>query len=460
MIFTNSLENRAKLTSVLSVLCLTVFSSVACSPPNKDGGTTASGPTTEWKEGYGGDSIAIEIVRHIETICFRTRTMRKGILSSSLETDKDIAAEICGLLEPNALSVEPIEQPMVNGVAKDGANYPNARPRRLEIKRSYWSASAIDKREALILHEILPLIGLEDADYVRSTRMLLALEAKINRTTIASCDEKRIEALFAGGDADFLKFYTKDFGSNRCEQVINVLKRHVTAGNFEEELKRDIQHYYLWGVFTDLVRAKNLPEMDKVSGIIRSAMVSLPDAFRDWSNDTCHSITQDPEDRPRSCGGFLNVIAAASPRLKHMTGSLSSSSYDEDFIRASIQVMGMVRSDYTWEISNNPLMMNDQVSSKIVQSAIEGQNWMLLYFLGRLQRRLNPELRASDVLLKDINFRLVQSKAASAEISDGLYSPAIVPMNRCIPEEIRLHSAAILDGTEVYGLFCGSVGRL
>ncbi|MDZ4082170.1 MAG: hypothetical protein U1E10_04485 [Bdellovibrionales bacterium] len=459
----NSLEKRGPtLTSVLSVVCLSVLSAVACTPPNKDAGTTAAGPTTDWKEGYGGDSIAIEVVRHIETICFRTRTMRKGILSSSLETDKDVAAEICGLLEPNALSVEPIEQPMVKGVAKDAANYPNARPRRLEVKRNYWTATAtdIDKREALLLHEILPLIGLEDADYVRSTRMLLALEAKINRITIASCDEKRIEAIFAAGDPDFLKFYTKDFGANRCEQVINVLKKHVVAENFEDELKFDLQHYYMWGVFTDLVRAKTVPEMDKVSGTMRAAMVSLPDAFRDWSKDTCHSIAQIPEDRPRSCGSFLNVIAGASSRLEYMTAELSSRSYDDEFERAAIQVIGMIRTDQTWELSNNPLLRGEQVSSSIVQSAIEGQNWMTLYFLGRLQRRLNPELRASDVLLRDINFRAVQNKAPSAAITDGLYNPFVVPLNRCLPEEIRTHAASILDGTEVNRLFCGSHGSI
>lgn len=460
---TKKLEKRGpKLTSVLSVLCLSVLSAVACTPPNKDGGTTAAGPTTDWKEGYGGDSIAIEVVRHIETICFRTRTMRKGILSSALETDKDVAAEICGLLEPNALSVEPIEQPVVKGVAKDAANYPNARPRRLEVKRSYWTATASDlgKREALLLHEILPLIGLEDADYVRSTRMLLALEAKLNRITIASCDEKRIEAIFAAGDRDFLKFYTKDYGSNRCEQVISVLKKHVVADNFEDELKLDIQHYYLWGIFTELVRAKSIPEMDKLSGLLRAAMVTLPDAFRNWSQDTCHSIAQIPEDRPLSCGGFLNVIAGASSRLEYMTSLASSKSYADDFERAAIQVMGMVRTDHTWEITNNPLLQNEQVSGSIVQSAIEGQNWMMLYFLGRLQRRLNPELRPSDVLLKDINFRAVQNKAPSAFISDGVFNPLVVPMNRCMPEEIRNHAASILDGTEVYGLFCGSLGSV
>ncbi len=259
--------------SCLSALAVgMVVLTSACSPPNKETGSPASGPTSEWKEGYGGDSVAIEVVREIENICFRTRTMRKGILSSSLETDKDVASEVCGLLEPNALRVEPIEQPMVNGVAKDAANFPSARPRRLEVKREYWKSADPDKRLALLLHEILPLVGLEDADYVRSTRVLLALEAKVNRVTIVSCDEKRIEAMYAGGEAEFLRFYTRDFGANRCKEVIAVLKRHVAAGNFEEELRKDIQHYYVWGVFTELVRAKTSSDMDRAMGLLQESL--------------------------------------------------------------------------------------------------------------------------------------------------------------------------------------------
>jgi hypothetical protein len=440
----------------MSVLAVTVLSAVACTPPNKDGGTTAAGPKTEWKEGYGGDSMAIEVVRHIETICFRTRTMRKAILSSSLETDKDVAAEICGLLEPKALSVEPIEQPMVNGVPKDAANYPNSRPRRFEIKRTFWTSTAsdIDKREALILHEILPLIGLEDADYVRSSRLLLALEAKMGRVTIASCDEKRIEAIYAAGESEFLKFYTKDFGANRCEQVVDVLQRHVTSNVFEGELRADLQHFYIWGVFTELVRAKTIPEMEKLSEMIRIALIRLPDAFGKWSQGSCNLIAQAPEDVPKGCGGFLNVLAGASARLKFATMDISATAVDESFERAALQVLGTVRAEPTWA-HNNPLFVNEQVSSSIVQSAIEGQNWLTLYFLGRLQRGLNNEQRPSDVLLRDINFRAVQKNAPTSFISEGVHSPLVVPMSRCLPEEIRMHAASVLDGLEIPGLSCG-----
>lgn len=449
--------NQTKIVYLMSVLAVIVFSAVACSPPNKDGGPTAAGPTTDWKEGYGGDSMAIEVVRHIETICFRTRAMRKSILSSSLQTDKDVSAEICGLLEPKVLSVEPIEQPMVNGVAKDAANYPNSRPRRLEIKRSYWTATAssIDKREALILHEILPLIGLEDADYVRSSRLLLALDAKMGRVTIASCDEKRIEAIYAAGESDFLKFYTKDFGANRCEQVVDVLRKHVTSNGFEGELRTDLQHFYIWGLFTELVRAKTIPEMEKVSEMIRIALLRLPDAFGNWSQGACHLVVQVSESLPKSCGGFLNVIAGASARLKFATMDLGATALDDSFERAALQVLGTVRTDPTRTFPNNPLVVNEQVSSSVVQSAIEGQNWLTLYFLGRLQRNLNTELRPSEVLLRDINFRAVQKNAPSSFISDGVYSPLVVPMSRCLPDEIRMHAAAILDGMEVFNLSCG-----
>jgi hypothetical protein len=449
-------SDEVKLLFLIPIFTLSIFSSVGCSPPNKDGGPAVSGPTTDWKEGYGGDSMAIEVVRHIETICFRTRTMRKTILSSALETEKDVSAEICGLLDKGELSVQPIDQPMVNGVEKDAANYPRARPRRLEIKRSFWTATANDiaAREALTLHEILPLIGLDDADYVRSSRLLLALEAKIGRVTIASCDEKRIEAVYAAGDGEFLKFYTRDLGSNRCEQVVNVLAKHVVSNSFEGELGTDLQHFYIWGIFMELVRAKTPSEMEKLAEMLRVSIVRLPDAFSKWSQGTCHLIAHVPENRPKTCGGFLNVIVGASPTLKFNTMEVSATTVDDSFDRAALQTLGLLQVEPTLAHSKNPVLVNDQLSSSIVQSAIEGQNWLILYYLGHLQRRFNSELRPSDVLLRDINFLAVRKNSPTEAFKDGVNSSKVVPLNRCLPEEIRLHAASILDGLQMPNLVC------
>lgn len=454
----NSAQRNLTVAPLLAVLTFGMLALSACSPPNKDAGSPAAVPKTDWKEGYGGDSIAIEVVRHLETICFRTRTMRKPLLSSALETDKDVAAEICSLLEPNALTVEPIEQPLVKGVKKDAANYPNSRPRRLEIKRDFWTktASSTDQRESLLLHEILPLVGLDDADYVRSTRMLVALEAKENKIKIASCDERRIEAMFAAGDDEFLKYYTKDFGVSRCAQVINVLKRHVITDNFGADLSVAIQHYYLWGIFTELVRAKTSTELDTIATLMRLAMTSLPAAFRGWNSETCADITTFEDAKPKVCGNILNVIASASARLKYVTAHLNTRSYDDDFERAAVHFMNLIRSEPIWEPGANPLLRDDQLAGHLVQSAIEGQNWVILFHLGRLQKKLNPELRPSDVLLRDINFQAVQRRAPTGEIGDGIYSPFVANMKNCLPQEIRNHASSILDGAEINNLMCGS----
>ncbi len=116
--------------------------------------------------------------------------------------------------------------------------------------------------------------------------------------------------------------------------------------------------------------------------------------------------------------------------------------------------------DSRWDFSTNPILRNEQVSSSLVQSAIEGQNWMTLYFLGRLQRKINTESRPSDVLLKDINFQMVRRKAPHAELGDGSSAYGHVPYGSCLPEEIRVHAATILDGTNVYNLACGSTGSI
>jgi len=198
--------------------------------------------------------------------------------------------------------------------------------------------------------------------------------------------------------------------------------------------------------------------MEALAELIRMAMIRLPDAFSNWSKDACTLIALVPESRPKTCGGFLNVIAGASVRLKFNTMGLNTSVSDEKFDRAAIQILGIVRADPTWALSNNPLLVNDQVSSSIVQSAIEGQSWLTLYFLGRIQRRLNPEVRPSDVLLRDMNFQAVRNNAPTAIVNDGVYSPFALPMNRCLPEEIRIHAASVLDGLEIPNLRCGMNG--
>jgi hypothetical protein len=57
-----------------------------------------------------------------------------------------------------------------------------------------------------------------------------------------------------------------------------------------------------------------------------------------------------------------------------------------------------------------------------------------------------------------MNFWAIQNNAPTAISNDGLYSPRVAPMNRCLSEEIRSHAAMILDGTEISSLRCGSIG--
>lgn len=125
--------------------------------------------TADWKEGYGGDSVALEALQIIDFTCLQARKLRPFLLRRAMETDKDVAGLLCGLLHTGEPNIESILQPRVNGVDKDAANYPNTKPKRLEIKKAFWKdpAQTAEAKEKMILHKVMPLIGLTDNGYAR-----------------------------------------------------------------------------------------------------------------------------------------------------------------------------------------------------------------------------------------------------------------------------------------------------
>lgn len=456
------------------VLPSMVVLATACTPASQSGasgaGTAAGGPSSEWKEGYGGDTQAIEVVRQIESFCFRARSLRGAVLNSAMEAvdrngqEVDVTSGLCQLIEKGELRVEMVEQPMVKGEPKDMANYPYEKPRRLEVKRAFWSDKSVvsDKREALLLHELVPLIGLDDTDYVRSTRLFVALSGLENRVTIESCDGKRIEAVFASGNAELLRFYSNHLGNRLCDPAMYVMKRHAAKKSLGEELTREVQSHYAWGVFTRIAAAKTHDEITEASAFLQKVFTEIPESLADWTPDTCQAIG---ELRPGHfrCGTIAQVIAGASPRLKYRHTPVTASLGLSEFDRASIVFMEMldIRRQTFRTTQGNPLFnRSGNLSSAVVRAALEAQNWTLLMYLGQIQRRANPSAVASEVLLKDINFSSVKRNTVGDELTDEYDYPVIRKIGSCLESELRIYAAGILDGIRTDSLVCGTIDSI
>lgn len=462
---------KSKLLMVLPAVVL----ATACSPANQlnpaGGGTAAGGPSTEWKEGYGGDTQAIEVVREIEGICFRARKLRGAILNSAMEAvDRngksiDVISGLCKLIEQGELRIEMVDQPMVKGEPKDMANYPHEKPRRLEVKRSYWSSKSqnlSEKHEALLLHELVPLIGLEDADYVRSTRLMIALSGLDSRVTIESCDERRIEAVFSSGNTELLRQYMNFQGHRLCEPAMVVMKRHAPQKSLGEELTREMQNYFAWGIFSRIVAAKSQDEISEASAFLQKTFSMLPAALAEWTPDTCQAIGEVRTGHFR-CGTMVQVVAGASLRLKYRNSPSSNSLGFAEFDRAAIVLMEMlnIRRGSLGSVDGNPLFTaSGNVSPAVVASAMEAQNWTLLMYIGQIQRRVNPELLPSEVLLKDINFASVKRNTVGVDLTDGETFPSIRKIGGCMEMELRVYLAGLLDGLRTDSLVCGTTGAI
>jgi hypothetical protein len=456
----------AKTLLVVPAMILSTACNPAGGPGTSDVNTAAGGPSTEWKEGYGGDTQAIDVVRQIEGVCFRAKRLRGSVLNSAMEAigrngqPVDVVAGLCKLMEQGELRVEMVDQPVVKGEPKDMANYPYEKPRRLEVKRSYWSDKTIpsDKREALLLHELIPLIGLDDVDYVRSARLLVALNGVENRVLIEACDEKRIEAVYSSGNPDILRHYTNHLGFKLCEPAVAVMKRHASSKVFGEELTREMYHHYAWGIFGRIVKAASQDEIAEALGYMQKTFSVLEESLGEWTPDTCKDIGEVRAGHFR-CGSMVHVVAGASPRLKYRLAKFPGSMGFSEFDRAAIMFMEMldIRRKTLGTVEGNPLFSESgNLSQSVIQSAIEAQNWTLLMYLGQMQRRLNPTSPASAVLLKGMDFAAVKRNTVGDEINDEYVYPLIGQVGRCMDVEIKNYVSAILDGLRTDFLVCGT----
>lgn len=426
----------------------------ACTPPPQGGSGAAGTATTgDWKEGYGGDSVALEAVRIIERVCFRSRSFRQNMLKAALETDKDVSGAICDLLKTGELIVESVPQPVVNGIKKDAANYPYQKPRRLEIKNSYWSDlnTTDEAREELLLHELKPLIGLEDKDLVRSRRMKVMLDMNRGLMHEVTCDASTIEALFAGATLEGLRYVAKELGLIGCEAGLKVIEKHSNNGSFELVLKTEIQQSYAIGLFLGLVRVHDEGSSRRSQGLFLEAARRLPYMLTPFSKSMCSLYSEGMRDR-KTCSGILNYMIGAGVAQKRVATSASLSIYDFD--RVALVLISQMQASGDKRLISLFTGDDGNVNQELVKSAIRVHNWSQLRLLGIIQRELNSEEKASRVLLRGINWQVLLDEILLQAFESN--DPRILQYKSCAPINAQEHAAAVLDG--IYGaLDCGGI---
>ncbi len=118
--------------------------------------------------GNGGDTYALQFVTFAQNILLYLQNSNiKGL-------DTEALSQVIEKTHVESTTKEL----KLNGLEKDAINYPSEN--RIIFNRTRWTAMVMDERLALVLHEYLGLLGVEDASY-KYSRLLLKDMTTIER---------------------------------------------------------------------------------------------------------------------------------------------------------------------------------------------------------------------------------------------------------------------------------------
>jgi hypothetical protein len=344
-------------------------------------------------------------------------------------------------LAPGALVIESVKQPKVNGIDKDAANYPNLRPRRLQIKAAYWSSltTTAEAREDLLLHELLPLVDIEDTDYVRSGRFLIALQAARRIAPEISCEARRIEAAFSGADMDLARLLGRELGILRCESSVQILSSYKPEKTGDEALRSEVAKSLVFGTFVGAVQSQDQSTSVKFEDFFIKTASALPEALGNWSSALCAEGAAPNSSSSNLCGGFAAFLFGATPEQKDLVTAKDGLLIDFD--RAAMNFLNRMFAEKLM----SAFFVNGVIDQRLVKAAIRSQNWMPLILLGQVHRSLHSPGSASDVLTQGFVWRDLMREGAEVPNTKESSSRR-VDFNRCSVFEVRSHVELLLEG--------------
>lgn len=437
------------------VMLLALGACIQAPPAATTPGNAATTTSTGWKEGYGGDSIALEAFHMVEAACFSSRKLKPYLIERALETDKNVADSICNLLNTGELNIESVKQPNVDGVDKDAANYPNVRPRRLEIKKDFWkdANTTVETKEKMLLHEILPLVGLGDKDYVRSTRLQVAIMASRGADAgEVQCARNRIYAQLSGAPPMLMRGVSRALGELQCRIAIPIFADTALTESFADGVLRDSSHSFLLGAITGLVRTLDEREIRSFETLFVDAYSRLPFALDEMSAATCGTLLE-TEDLRTSCGAITEFLFGATLRQKKRLAGENGSAIDFD--RASLSLAVRLRELAEQGVETGLITKNTggrDVNIELIKSAVRSQNWLHLEFLGLVHRSLHSAPRSAEKLTRNFNWKAMLALAEASTPNFAASAPFSVML--CTPDSFRDQVNAILDGDRSFAR-CG-----
>lgn len=187
-----------------------------------------SSPLKEGQETNGGDPFVAEFLVVLDA------ALERLPLNLPLENGASIEREV---LKRGKLSVtySSVDSLMLDGREVAAVNQPLATPPAIVMSRSAWKALSEKQKTLLVLHELLPIVGIFDEDYKNSTALWQLLQpdnpvsystmesaiASCNRNAIESVSESRFKRMLAQPEINALILKSLDY---ECPVFIERMK--------------------------------------------------------------------------------------------------------------------------------------------------------------------------------------------------------------------------------------------
>ncbi len=286
---------KALLMNVASLLLVFIFSSTFS--------TTVLGQSVQFIDGtetHGGDSYAAAfqlILRDYVQILPRTYTFSSG---ESFTKEQLI-------VKSQAVLIKSEDQVFLGDRELAAINQPNSNPPLVVISRSFWDRSSEDQRRLLVLHEALPLLGILDADYVKSTLLFSSFKNPTTplakgdiRQAIMNCDvstlsqisELNFKSSFAGEELTKVIFHAV---YNYCSYAIDKFAQWKINMNV---CPAGAKYTPLFALF---VQPEESPAFIETLIALKEAGAENVHTCADETTDICLKILKSREDvRPRA----------------------------------------------------------------------------------------------------------------------------------------------------------------
>lgn len=238
---------------------------------------------------YGGEEIIRKTHSVADSIAKRISNVPQFLLPQ-----KNLFGRI--QTEMRTLNIIVSATPVVwEGSEVFAVNYPYETPKRLVISEKKWQyveSHSLDELDRLVLHEILPLIGIMDRNYENSTNIMQVL------TSFKSWDSTRYFMSRYLDDNTFLATwaeksgdYYENWGTDNGQLITQFAYRVFPVRNSDVNLWLTIFDYYLNQYSTNICFQATFPvEVKNIRYRNHTVYTQVYNRLRDWYKKQCADV--------------------------------------------------------------------------------------------------------------------------------------------------------------------------